>query len=145
MTVVRRSDKPEASWRPGKRGILHAAKTVGGTTTLAVNESWNEVGVGAPLHHHPDGLEEVIMVLDGRAEFWLDGETHLLEAGDLVIIPPYATHGFTNPGPDELHVLGIFSVNEAETVYASDPDTVVVIGGDAGDQLDSQRVSRTKP
>jgi hypothetical protein len=65
--IVRKADKPEASWRPGKRGILHAAASVGGTSKLIVNESWNEKGIGAPTHMHPDGLEEIIMVLEGTA------------------------------------------------------------------------------
>jgi quercetin dioxygenase-like cupin family protein len=139
MTIVRKADKPEASWRPGKRGILHAAASVGEATKLIVNESWNDPGVGAPTHMHPDGLEEIIMVLEGTAEFWVDGEHSTLEAGDLIILPPYSHHGFANVGDDALHVLAVFSSPTAPTIFDAEPDKVVLIGGTSGDRIDSQR------
>jgi mannose-6-phosphate isomerase-like protein (cupin superfamily) len=144
MTVVRFAEKPEASWRPGKFGRLHAAAAVGPTARLCINESWNDKGIGAPTHHHPDGLEEVIMVLEGRARFWIDDETFDLEAGDLIIIPAFAKHGFTNPDEEKLHVLAVFSAPAPETIYESEPDKVVRIGGVAGDQVDSTRVSSAR-
>jgi len=139
MTVVRKADKPEASWRPGKRGIMHAAASVGATDRLLVNESWNEPGVGAPTHVHPDGLEEIIMVLEGTGDFWSDGEHWLLEAGDSIVMRPYTHHGFVNVGEDTLHVLGIFSSATAPTIYDDEPDRVVYLGGTRGARLDSQR------
>ena len=145
MTIVRKADKPEASWRPGKRGILHAAASVGGTTKLIINESWNGPGVGAPTHMHPDGLEEIIMVLEGTAEFWIDGEHSVLEAGDLIILPPYCHHGFKSIGEDELHVLAAFSSATAPTIFDDRPDEIVYIGGTTGEQLDSQRTVEKRP
>jgi quercetin dioxygenase-like cupin family protein len=139
MTIVRKGDKPEASWRPGKRGILHAAASVGATEKLIVNESWNDPGVGAPTHTHPDGLEEIIMVLGGTAEFWVDGEHSILEAGDSIVLRPYTHHGFKNVGEDSLHVLAVFSSPIAPTIFDHEPDKVVDIGGTDGDRLDSQR------
>ncbi len=139
MTVVRKGDKSEASWRPGKRGILHAAASVGGTTKLIVNESWNDPGIGAPTHTHPDGLEEIIMVLEGTAEFWVDGEHTMLEAGDLMILPPYSHHGFKNVGTETLHVLAVFSSASAPTIFDDEPDKLVHIGGTTGERLDNQR------
>jgi mannose-6-phosphate isomerase-like protein (cupin superfamily) len=142
MTVVRSSDKPMASWRPGKRGIMHAAASVGGASKLLVNESWNDPGIGAPTHMHPDGLEEVILVLEGTGDFWIDGEHSTLEAGDLVIFPPYSHHGFTNVGEGTLHVFAVFSSASAPTIYDDEPDRVIEIGGTRGKRLDSQRVMR---
>jgi quercetin dioxygenase-like cupin family protein len=139
MTVVRRAEKPEATWRPGKHGILHAAASVGATEKLVVNESWNGPGIGAPTHFHPDGLEEIIMVLSGTGEFWSDGEHSILEAGDSIVMRPYTHHGFKNVGEDTLHVLGIFSSAVAPTIFDDDPDRVVEIGGVTGERIDSQR------
>jgi len=139
VTIVRSADKSEASWRPGKRGILHAGASVGGATRLIVNESWNDFGVGAPTHTHPDGLEEIIMVLEGTAEFWVDGEHSTLETGDLIILPPYSHHGFKNIGAGTLHVLAVFSSATAPTIFDHEPDKVVYIAGTSGERLDSQR------
>lgn len=142
LNVVRFAEKPTASWRPGKFGRLHAAASVGNATKLTVNESWNDQGVGAPTHYHPDGLEEVIMVLEGTGEFWVDGVHALLEEGDLIILQPYCHHGFKNVGEGKLHVLAIFSSAQAETIYDDAPDEEMVIGGSTGDKLDETRVSR---
>jgi quercetin dioxygenase-like cupin family protein len=139
MTVVRKADKPEASWRTGKRGIMHAAASVGGTEKLIVNESWNDPGVGAPTHTHPDGLEEILMILEGTAEVWVDGEHEILEAGDSIILRPHTHHGFKNVGEGTLHGLGIFSAAVAPTIFDDEPDKVVEIGGTTGARLDSQR------
>jgi mannose-6-phosphate isomerase-like protein (cupin superfamily) len=139
MAIVRKGEKPEASWRPGKRGILHAAASVGGATKLILNESWNEHGVGAPTHMHPDGLEEIILILEGTADFWVDGEHSVLEAGDLIVLPPFSHHGFKNAGQDTLHVFAVFSSPTAPTIFDDKPDEIVYIGGTSGDRLDSQR------
>ncbi|HEX4520604.1 MAG TPA: cupin domain-containing protein [Gaiellaceae bacterium] len=139
MTIVRSSEKSEASWRPGKRGILHAGASVGGTTKLIINESWNDAGIGAPTHSHPDGLEEIIMVLEGTAEFWVDDVHSTLEAGDLIILPPYSHHGFKNVGEGTLRVLAVFSSPTAPTIFDAEPDKLVHIAGTSGERLDSQR------
>ncbi len=142
MTVIRFDDKPTARWRPGKFGRLHAAGSVGPTTALCINESWNDPGIGAPTHMHPDGLEEIIMVLEGTAEFWVDGEHTVLGAGDCIVLPPLCWHGFRNNGEDQLRVLAVFSAATPETIYEQDPDTLVEIGGTGDGALDDTRTSR---
>jgi mannose-6-phosphate isomerase-like protein (cupin superfamily) len=142
MSVIRFDDKPTASWRPGKFGRLHAAGSVGPTQKLCINESWNDPGVGAPTHQHPDGLEEVIMVLEGTAEFWVDGEHHELAAGDAIVLPPYCWHGFKNNGTEPLRVLAIFSAPTPETIYEQDRETLVEIGKTGEGAIDDTRTGR---
>jgi len=79
------------------------------------------------------------MILEGTAEFWVDGKHDTLEAGDLIILPPYSHHGFKNVGDDILHVLAVFSSPSAPTIFDDRPDEIVYIGGTSGEQLDSQR------
>jgi oxalate decarboxylase/phosphoglucose isomerase-like protein (cupin superfamily) len=62
-----------------------------------------------------------------------------LEAGDLIILPPYSHHGFKNVGDDILRVLAVFSSATAPTIFDDKPDEIVYIGGTEGDRLDSQR------
>jgi hypothetical protein len=40
-------------------------------------------------------------------------------------------------------VLAVFSSREAPTIFDSDPDKVVTIGGKTGDRLDTQRTVST--
>ena len=43
-----------------------------------------------PEHSHPH--EQVTNVLSGRVALTVDGETQILEAGCVVVIPPHAEH-----------------------------------------------------
>ena len=56
------------------------------------------------MHTHFE-VEEVILVLDGRAEVWIDGTTDVLAAGGTALVPPHAWHGFRNVGASTLHTL----------------------------------------
>jgi quercetin dioxygenase-like cupin family protein len=61
-----------------------------------------------PAHCHP--YMEIIHVLDGTLEFWMDAapnETALLRAGDTIEIQPGAWHGFRVKGNDTARLLGI--------------------------------------
>ena len=138
--VIRLDDKPMATWREGKLSRLHASASCGNTAQLCINESWNDPGVGAPTHSHPDGLEEIIMVLEGDAEFWVDGDRTVLHAGDCIILPPYSHHGFSNVGTGKLHVIAAFGAAAPKVIFDSKPDEVVVIGGTVGTKLDDTRV-----
>jgi len=47
-------------------------------------------GVGA-LHSHPH--EQIVYVLEGEADFTLDGQTRRVSAGDTVYVAPNLVHG----------------------------------------------------
>jgi mannose-6-phosphate isomerase-like protein (cupin superfamily) len=73
-----------------------------GAKQLCIFEQWREPGTGAPTHLH--AVEEILTVLQGEAEFWLDDERSALSAGQSVIVPAGAKHGFQNVGRVTLHV-----------------------------------------
>src|SRR5262245_27919421 len=53
------------------------------------------------FHRHP-GMEELIYVLSGTAEQWIDREQRTLRAGELAHIPRDVVHGTYNAGTDDL-------------------------------------------
>jgi quercetin dioxygenase-like cupin family protein len=55
-----------------------------------------EPGGAAQVHDHP--FEECYFFLDGEIEADLDGEQHIIRAGDVVFAGVGATHGFFNNG-----------------------------------------------
>jgi len=61
-------------------------------------------GDGPPLHTHPWPSWE--LVLDGRIRFVVDGDAHVLEAGDSIYIPPGAPHTYMVES-DTAHSVGI--------------------------------------
>ncbi len=47
--------------------------------------------VEAPTHVHVE--EQIIVVLDGEFEFWIDGESRTMRKGDVAVVPPWVSHG----------------------------------------------------
>jgi quercetin dioxygenase-like cupin family protein len=69
-----------------------------------------EVEPGKALGTHRDSPEELIVCLDGEGiEAWAGDAEGEVGAGDLVVIPPLAPHGFRNTGEETTRFLGIFS------------------------------------
>lgn len=52
------------------------------------------MGRGADKHRHP--YEEIFVILDGDIEAIIDGETHRIGRGHIVVIPANTWHEFKN-------------------------------------------------
>ena len=64
-------------------------------------------GYEVPAHCHP--YIEIIHVLDGALELWMDSaphETAVLQRGDTIEIQPEAWHGFRVKGSETARLLG---------------------------------------
>jgi quercetin dioxygenase-like cupin family protein len=61
---------------------------------------------GHAFHIHPD-QEEVIFVVSGEVEQWIDREKRMLGPGDAVFVPPGVIHGTYNVGSTDATVLAI--------------------------------------
>jgi quercetin dioxygenase-like cupin family protein len=64
-------------------------------------------GKGHDFHKHPT-QEEVILVLSGRIEQWIDREKRILGPGDSAFIPPDTVHASFNVGDGEANIVAIF-------------------------------------
>jgi quercetin dioxygenase-like cupin family protein len=49
-------------------------------------------GAVVPLHHHPN--EQITWITKGRAEVYSGGKKYVMNAGDLMVIPPNVPHEF---------------------------------------------------
>jgi quercetin dioxygenase-like cupin family protein len=65
-------------------------------------------GTAHRFHRHP-AMEEIIYVISGTAEQWVERESRLLRAGDSAHIPRDVVHGTYNAGDDTLVFLAILS------------------------------------
>lgn len=65
-------------------------------------------GQAHKFHRHPE-MEEIIYVISGTAEQWVDREKQLLTAGQSAHIPMDVVHGTYNAGDDTLVFLAILS------------------------------------
>lgn len=65
-------------------------------------------GQGHAFHRHP-AMEEIIYVISGRAEQWVDTESRVLGPGDAAHIPRGVVHGTYNAGEETLVFLAILA------------------------------------
>lgn len=78
-----------------------------GTTPVRTGIQTCMPGYEVPAHCHP--YIEIIHVLDGALEFWMDAapsETVVLRRGDTIEIAPEAWHGFRVNGNETARLLG---------------------------------------
>jgi quercetin dioxygenase-like cupin family protein len=64
-------------------------------------------GFAGVEHIHPH-QDEYFEVLAGRAAFLVDGERHVLGAGETIAVPAGTRHTFANAGEDEMRVVAEF-------------------------------------
>ena len=71
-------------WRPGVTTRMRVS-ALNGAVQLCVFEQWVEPGKGAPTHLH--AVEEVLAVIQGQAEIWVEDAVIAAQAGQSVIVP----------------------------------------------------------
>jgi quercetin dioxygenase-like cupin family protein len=89
------------------RGSTLRFKAIGATTGGAFSLHERHVPAGGrrpPAHVHPDRVE-AFWVLDGEAEFELDGELTRAAAGGFVLVPGGVAHTFGAPPEQAARVL----------------------------------------
>jgi quercetin dioxygenase-like cupin family protein len=80
--------------------------SVTGARNLTVLEVTLIPGQGHNFHQHPD-QEEVIVVVEGEAEQWLEGEKRTLAAGDSAFIGAGVVHASFNVTAVPIKLLAI--------------------------------------
>jgi quercetin dioxygenase-like cupin family protein len=75
-------------------------------------------GAGPALHRHP--YPEVFVIEAGEATFEVGGAEVVARAGQIVIAPANAWHGFENTGSGELRLTAIHPAAEFSTEWLAD-------------------------
>lgn len=89
----------------GTLGWLSRPPTTG-ASQLTVIEVNLLPGNGHDFHKHPD-QEEVIFVVDGEVEQWLETDSRMLKAGDSAFIPAGMVHASFNVSDAPAHLIAI--------------------------------------
>jgi quercetin dioxygenase-like cupin family protein len=71
---------------------LLARQYLQGTNATFVKWTAKKGGV-VPLHHHIN--EQITWITEGLAEVWSQGRKYVMNAGDILIIPPNVPHEFS--------------------------------------------------
>jgi mannose-6-phosphate isomerase-like protein (cupin superfamily) len=112
--VVNHSDQQWRESRPGSRLQLIADPT-GSVSGLALLNQECRPGVGAPSHTHE--FEEVLTIVSGTAEVWVDDRHYTAGPGTTVFVRTGAVHGFTNVGDELLQLRAVIAATELRATY----------------------------
>lgn len=109
-----------------ERGIHHwfSRPDITGSEDLIVTRVDVEPGGGHPFHIHPS-MDEVIYILSGEAEQWIEKEVRTLLPAEAVYIPRNMVHATYNESERTLSFLAILSPAadlEGSMVYVSDEE-----------------------
>jgi len=120
MQVLDHNSQPIEEWREGVRTQMRMSYLLDGRQ-LCIFEQFCDPGLGAPTHIH--AVEEVLEVISGVAEIWLNDEKAIVKANQSVLIPAGARHGFKNIEAGTLHVRATIAAPIFEGQYDSTKET----------------------
>ena len=94
-----------------RRWVCHPAST--GAKQLTVIDATLAPGQAHDFHSHPD-QEEVVFVIAGKVEQWVDQEKRILGFGDAAFIPAGMVHASFNAGESDARLVAIFGPSVGE-------------------------------
>jgi len=107
---------------PGKTHYWHCKPGMVRDTNLMFVRAQLPPGEAHMFHFHPK-MEEILYVLSGTAEQWVEAEMRLMKPGDSLYLPAGIVHGTYNKGSEVLDFLAVLSPAKSEgpvTVEVSD-------------------------
>jgi quercetin dioxygenase-like cupin family protein len=107
MKVVRLDETEKVSFGPDAYYQLIIGDD-DGATPIRTGIQTSEPGYVTQVHSHP--YLEVLHILEGTAEAWLDGredEKVILRQGDTIALPPNVPHAFRVVGDEILRTYGV--------------------------------------
>ena len=107
LTVVHEKERPEVPFPGGATYRTLIGDDNGADIPIRTGIQTSHPGYATREHSHP--YVEVLTVLEGRGEAWLDGEpgTVAMEPGVTISIPAGRVHGFRVLGAQPLVTYGI--------------------------------------
>ncbi len=107
------TERDQLDW--GQLGWMSRPSTTG-AEQLVVIEVTLEPGFGHDFHLHP-GQEEVIYVIEGSIEQWVDTEKKILNPGDSAFIPGDMGHASFNTSSKTVKLMAILGPCKGEEGY----------------------------
>jgi quercetin dioxygenase-like cupin family protein len=86
-----------------------------GTKNTAV--VYFELEPGHRLGTHTDSAEEILLILEGRAEATVGDEQGRVSAGEMAVVPAMVPHALRNVGDETVRVVGFFSSNVVASTF----------------------------
>lgn len=101
-------------WRDGVMTEMRVSALVQ-SHSLCIFEQYCDPGLGAPMHLH--AVEEVLEVIEGKAEIFLGDQSTIVLPNQSVLVPAGWRHGFKNVGTGILRVRATLAAPIFEASY----------------------------
>jgi len=98
---------------PGKTHFWHCKPGMVADTNLMFVRAQLPPGEAHRFHFHPN-MEEILYILSGTAEQWIEREKRVMKAGDSIYLPVGMVHGTYNMGAETLDFLAVLSPAKSE-------------------------------
>ena len=118
LTVIRHDDRLEVPFPGGATYRAIVGDDAGSGVPVRTGIQTSQPGYTTRLHSHP--YVEILTVLDGEGEAWLDGEAERvrLEPGVTIAVPAGRVHAFRALGTRPLVTYGIHASGQRIVDYA---------------------------
>lgn len=93
---------------PGKTHFWQCRPGMVRDTNLMFVRAQLPPGQAHPFHFHP-AMEEILYILSGSAEQWVEREMRVMQPGDALYLPAGVVHGTYNTGVELLDFLAVLS------------------------------------
>lgn len=109
----------QVEWMGNTYSMKLTAQETGGA--VGIYEGVSPAGSGPPVHiHHRE--DEIFAIREGEVEFWLDGQSMIRKAGDVVFLPRGVPHTFRVLGAAPARMLTILTPAGFESFFAAVAD-----------------------
>lgn len=114
MEIFDHNRPADEKWRDGVMTQMRVSALVQ-SHSLCIFEQYCDPGLGAPMHLH--AVEEVLEVIEGKAEIFLGAESRIVLPNQSVLVPAGWRHGFKNIGTGILKVRATLAAPIFEASY----------------------------
>ena len=123
LTIIRQAERPTVALPGGAMYQPIIGDDTGAGMPIRTGIQTSQPGYATPLHSHP--YPEILTVLRGRGEAWLDGEDGVvvMEPGVTIVVPANRVHGFRVLGDQPLVTFGIHTHGKRIVDYVSPPES----------------------
>ncbi|HKS88027.1 MAG TPA: cupin domain-containing protein [Stellaceae bacterium] len=121
LTVIREGERPLVDFPGGATYRTLIGDDNGAEIPIRTGIQTSQPGYATRLHSHP--YVEVLTVISGHGEAWLDGEpsTVAMAPGVTISIPAGRVHGFRVLGDEPLVTYGIHTFGKRIVNYRDEP------------------------
>jgi len=121
LTLIRHAERPSVPFAGGATYRSIIGDDTGEGLPIRTGIQVSPPGYSTQLHSHP--YVELLTVLEGQGEAWLDGEDGAvaMEPGVTIAVPANRVHGFRATGDRPLVTLGIHTFGKRIVNYQTPP------------------------